>query len=123
LSAGKVNPIGVCFSCLLDVCIRNAKQYLGLAVIGAARQKQSQTDNNNICQNGVSSAFSHRAYLTQHAALTCLPITSRLKTSRQSPVLLPRRFRIFDPDPGFRRALINQISDKNARRYQNQNQR
>jgi hypothetical protein len=44
LSAGKDTPLGVRSRCLLD-CIRNAKQYLGLALIGAARQKQCQTDN------------------------------------------------------------------------------
>src|SRR5262245_55339652 len=66
LSAGKDIPVDVCIRCSLDVCIRNnAKQCLGLAVIGAARQKQCQTDNKNIYQNGVSSAFSHRAYLSR----------------------------------------------------------
>ena len=42
--AGNDIPVGVCIRCLLD-CIRNAKQHLGLALIGAARQKQCQTDN------------------------------------------------------------------------------
>jgi hypothetical protein len=47
LLAGKAIPVGVCIRCLLD-CIRNAKQYLGLALIGAARQKQRQTDNDKV---------------------------------------------------------------------------
>ena len=47
LSAGKGAPLGVRSRCLLD-CIRNAKQYLGLALIGAARQKQCQTDNGKV---------------------------------------------------------------------------
>jgi hypothetical protein len=82
LLTGKVIPFGDSIRCLPD-CTK-AKQRFGLAFIGAARQKQCQTDNNDVYQNGVSSAFSHRAYLQQHAALTCLPITSSLKTSRQS---------------------------------------
>ena len=82
LLTGKVIPFGDTIRCLPD-CTK-AKQRFGLAFIGAARQKQCQTDNNDVYQNGVSSAFSHRAYLQQHAALTCLPITSSLKTSRQS---------------------------------------
>jgi hypothetical protein len=47
LSAGKDTPVGVRIRCLLD-CIRNAKQYLGLTLIGAARQKQCQTDNGKV---------------------------------------------------------------------------
>jgi hypothetical protein len=47
LAADKDFPVGVRIRCLLD-CIRNAKQYLGLALIGAARQKQSQTDNGKV---------------------------------------------------------------------------
>jgi hypothetical protein len=46
LSAGKDTPLGVRSRCL--DCIRNAKQYLGLALIGAARQKQCQTDNGKV---------------------------------------------------------------------------
>ena len=42
--AGNEIPVGIRIRCLLD-CIRNAKQHLGLALIGAARQKQRQTDN------------------------------------------------------------------------------
>jgi hypothetical protein len=45
--AGNEIPVGVCIRCLLD-CIRNAKQHLGLALIGAARQKQCQTDNGKV---------------------------------------------------------------------------
>ena len=45
--AGNGIPVGVCISCLLDT-IRNAKQYLGLALIGAARQKQCQTNNGKV---------------------------------------------------------------------------
>jgi hypothetical protein len=45
--AGNGIPVGVCIRCLLD-CIRNAKQHLGLALIGAARQKQCQTDNGKV---------------------------------------------------------------------------
>jgi hypothetical protein len=47
LSAGKDIPVGVRIRCLLD-CVRNAKQCLGLALIGAARQKQCQTDNGKV---------------------------------------------------------------------------
>jgi hypothetical protein len=47
LSAGKDTPVGVRIRCLLD-CVRNAKQGLGLALIGAARQKQCQTDNGKV---------------------------------------------------------------------------
>jgi hypothetical protein len=47
LSAGKHLPVGVCIFKII--------RRLG----GAARQKQCQSDNNNICQNPVSSAFSH----------------------------------------------------------------
>jgi len=42
LLAGKGTPVGVCISCIIPGV---AKQFLGLAVIGAARQKQCQTDN------------------------------------------------------------------------------
>ena len=67
----------------------SARLYQGQAALWSrvhwcSKTKQCQTDNNDVYQNGVSSAFSHRAYLQQHAALTCLPITSSLKTSRQS---------------------------------------
>jgi hypothetical protein len=61
LLTGKAIPFVDSIRCLPD-CTK-AKQRFGLAFIGAARQKQCQTDDNDICQNGVSSAFSHRAYL------------------------------------------------------------
>jgi len=66
LLTSKLIPFGLSAGCLPGVWSNNAKQGLGLAFIGATRQKQCQTDDNNVC--GVSCAFSHRAYL-QHAAL------------------------------------------------------
>jgi hypothetical protein len=91
LSAGKDIPVGVCIRCLLDACIRNAKQYLGLAVIGAARQKkQCQADNGNVsflaspksCQNKVSRvSYAHATtcsqYRTKEKGLPRLRVTAR----------------------------------------------
>ena len=45
LLAGKGSPVGVCISCIIPGV---AKQFLGLAVIGAARQKQCQTENGKV---------------------------------------------------------------------------
>jgi hypothetical protein len=45
LLAGKVIPVSVCISCIIPGV---AKQFLGLALIGAARQKQCQTDNGKV---------------------------------------------------------------------------
>jgi hypothetical protein len=67
LLTGKAILLGVTNRCLPDSA---KKQRFGLAFIGAARQKQCQTDNNDICQNGVSSAsaIEHTcaAYLSAH---------------------------------------------------------
>jgi len=77
LLTGKVIPFGDSIRCLPD-CTK-AKQRFGLAFIGAARQKQCQTDDNDICQNGVSSAFSHRAYLRSIRLLFVCPLHPALK--------------------------------------------
>jgi len=62
LLTGKA-PLGVVS--IRRLADRTQKQIFGFALIGAARQKYCQADDNDICQNGVSCVFSHRAYLQQ----------------------------------------------------------
>jgi hypothetical protein len=48
LSAGKDIAVGVCIACIRTPKAAKPQQALGLALIGAARQKQCQTDNGKV---------------------------------------------------------------------------
>jgi hypothetical protein len=60
LSAGKDIPVGVCIACIRTP--RVAKQFLILALIGAARQKQSQTDNGKVSFPAVPKKLSKQVF-------------------------------------------------------------
>jgi hypothetical protein len=82
--AGNEIPVGVCIICLLDR-IRNAKQYLGLALIGAARQKQCQTENGKVSFPASQNKVSHGcAIITPSVIADTAPRTGRSCRARSS---------------------------------------
>ncbi|MGB6915080.1 MAG: hypothetical protein WBE42_20365, partial [Pseudolabrys sp.] len=81
LSAGKDSPLGVRIRCLLD-CIRNAKQYLGLALIGAARQKQCQTDNGKVSFPASQKSYQNKISHSYAYATTCGRYIARTGTQQ-----------------------------------------
>ena len=89
LSAGKDIPVGVCIACIRTPGV--AKQALVLPLIGAARQKQCQTDNGKVSfpasQKSYQNKFSHSCAIITPSANERTPHRSFMRPAvRRGPV-------------------------------------
>ena len=89
LSAGKDIPVGICIACIRTPGV--AKQAFVLPLIGAARQKQCQTDNGKVSfpasQKSYQNKFSHSCAIITPSANERTPHRSFMRPAvRRGPV-------------------------------------